>query len=200
MADSEEESEGNESEPDELDPVAILEGLKKQSCVNANVTDTVEEVDAIHSTSPVGDKTGINRAVDRTPFSVETGTDRAFMPMEISGGRDDTDSKEDSLGPSDILKQIRLDKARKYEEDRLAKSKLPHGKMERIGNLKTEEESFERTIVYSPDIKGLTRDSDHVSIECLNPIHKIIEEALVYLNALDSLKHAFGKNSDCRAF
>jgi hypothetical protein len=70
--------------------------------------------------------------------------------------------------------------------------------MERIGNLKTEEEAFERFIVYSSNIKGCTQDSDHVSIKCLTPIRKIIEEALIYLDALDSLKPAFGKNSNCR--
>jgi hypothetical protein len=113
MMDSGEESEENEPEPEELDPVAILEGLKKKSCVDANVTDTVEEVDLIHSASPVAIKIGIDRAVARTPSPVETGTDRTFVPMEISGGRYDTNLKEDSLGPSDILKQIQLEKTRK---------------------------------------------------------------------------------------
>jgi hypothetical protein len=60
--------------------------------------------------------------------------------------------------------------------------------MESIGNLKTEEQALKRTIIYSSDIKGLTQDLDHVSIECLTHIRKTIQEALVYLDALDSLK------------
>jgi hypothetical protein len=83
-----------------------LEGLKKKSSVNEHVTDTVEEVDLIHFTSPDADKIGIDRAVARTPSPIETGTDCAFVPMKISRARDDTNLKEDSLGASDILKQI----------------------------------------------------------------------------------------------
>jgi hypothetical protein len=137
MTDSEEESEENEPELEELDPVAILEGLKKKSSVDENVTDTVEEVDSIHSASPVADKIGINRAVAHTPSPVKTGTDCAYVPMETSGGKHDTNLKEDSLGPSNILKQIQLDIARKYEEDQLAKaskkgfvSQLPQTKID----------------------------------------------------------------------
>jgi hypothetical protein len=69
--------------------------------------------------------------------------------------------------------------------------------MESTGNLKMEEQAFKRTIIYSSDIKGLTQDLDHVSIKRLTHIRKIIEEALFYLDALDSLKPAFGKNFDC---
>jgi hypothetical protein len=53
-----------------------------------------------------------------------------------------------------------------------------------------------RAIVYSSDIKGITQDSDHVSLETLPHIRKIITEALDYLDALDTLKPVFGKNSD----
>jgi hypothetical protein len=140
--------------------------------------------------------------------------------MEISDGRVDLDSS-DSIGPSNILKKIREEKSRKYEEHRLAQasklhfvSRLLRKKLKRteilkaeeqsekrtksLGNLKTQE-TVTRTIIYSSDIKGLTQDLDHVSIETLTHICKIIQDALIYLDALDTLEPAFGKNSDCRA-
>jgi hypothetical protein len=116
MTDSEGESEENEPEPEELNPVAILEGLKKKSSGNANVTNRVEKVDSIYSESPVDVKIGIDCAVAHSPSPIETGIDRAFVPMEISNGRDDSDLK-DSIGPSNIFKKIRQEKLRKYEED-----------------------------------------------------------------------------------
>jgi hypothetical protein len=77
---------------------------------------------------------------------------------------------KDSIGPSNIFKKIRQEKLRKYEEDWLAKASkkgfvswLPQKKMKSMGNLKTEEHTLTRTIVYSSDIKGLTKDLDHVS-------------------------------------
>jgi hypothetical protein len=51
--------------------------------------------------------------------------------------------------------------------------------------------------MYSSDVKGVIEDSDHVSLENVPEIRKIMTEALVYLNELKKLKPAFGKNSGC---
>jgi hypothetical protein len=102
MMDSEEESEGNEAKPEELDPVALLESLKKKSNVVSNETE-------IQVSSPFAAEARIDHAVARAPSPIETGTDDVF-----SSGKE---VDEDSLGPTEVLKQIRKKRERKeYEE------------------------------------------------------------------------------------
>jgi hypothetical protein len=220
MMDSKEESKEPEAELQELGPVALLKSLKKKSNVDANETEVqVSSPSAaflleslkkksnvnsneteIQASSPFAVEAGINHVVARAPSPIETGTDRVFLAGE------EVDS--DSRGPTEVLKQIRKERAREYEEHILAKvqtrrfvSRLPVMITKSKGNLKTEgqvqKKTISRTIVYSSDINGITQDEDHVSLENIPQIRKIMTEALVYLNALNKLKPAFGKNSDC---
>jgi len=62
---------------------------------------------------------------------------------------------------------------------------------------RVETKTILRTIVYSSDVKGVTEDADHVSLENVPRTRKIITEAHVYLSALNTLKPALGKNSNC---
>jgi hypothetical protein len=98
-----------------------LEGLKKKSGVNTNVIDTSENVDSNHPPSPFAVEIGVNRAVSRSPSPVKTGIDLAGVPVELSSGRVDLESS-DSIGPSDVLKEIRVERAKKYEEHQLAQA------------------------------------------------------------------------------
>jgi hypothetical protein len=67
-----------------------LEILKKKASVDVNVTDTNQKVDSIQAPAPAVE-IGIDRAIAQSPSPVETGIDRAFVPMGISSGRVDLD-------------------------------------------------------------------------------------------------------------
>jgi hypothetical protein len=81
MMDSKGECEENQPELEELNPVSILEVHKKKSSVDSNVTDIIEKVDSILAPSPFAVEIGIDCAVARAPSPIETGINRAFVPM-----------------------------------------------------------------------------------------------------------------------
>jgi len=129
MMDSEEESKENEAELEESGPVALLESLKKKANVNANETEVQvsspvaasvleslkkkSNVDSnetkIQGSSPFAVEARIDKAIAWAPSPVETGTDHVFSAGE--------EVDEDSLGPTEVLKEIRKKRERKeYEE------------------------------------------------------------------------------------
>jgi hypothetical protein len=77
------------------DPVTILEKLKKANA-DAKVTGAIQDIHLIPASSTAAVKTGI---------------DRVSAPMGIFGDVFDSDS----FSPSDILKKIQEENAKKYE-------------------------------------------------------------------------------------